>query len=68
MIHIRIAYVAIGVSYVAVMATILGACQPFHRHWQINPNPGGKLYDIIHHITIANCFPIQIIACLPPRF
>ncbi|KAF7509410.1 hypothetical protein GJ744_008133 [Endocarpon pusillum] len=40
MIHIRIAYVAIGVSYVAVMATILGACQPFHHHWQINPNPG----------------------------
>ncbi|ERF76938.1 hypothetical protein EPUS_02650 [Endocarpon pusillum Z07020] len=40
MIHIRIAYVAIGVSYVAVMATLLGACQPFHRHWQINPNPG----------------------------
>lgn len=68
MIHIRVAYVVIGVSYVAVMATILGACQPFHRHWQINPNPGGKLGHIIPHITIANFLLIQTIACLPPRW
>lgn len=40
-IRIQIAYVAIGISYVAVMATILGACQPFDHYWQINPYPGG---------------------------
>jgi hypothetical protein len=41
-IRIHIAYVAIGVTYVVVMATLLGACQPFNHYWQINPNPGGK--------------------------
>jgi hypothetical protein len=40
-IRIRIAYVLIGVTYVVVMAIILGACRPFNHHWQINPNPGG---------------------------
>lgn len=41
-IRIHIAYVAIGVSYIVVMATILGACRPFNHYWQINPNPGGQ--------------------------
>ncbi len=44
--RIRIAYVAIGVTYVVVMATLLGACRPFPRHWQINPNPGSRLLAI----------------------
>jgi hypothetical protein len=30
-IHIQIAYVAIGVTYVTVIATILGACSPLYR-------------------------------------
>lgn len=42
-IRIQIAYVAIGVTYVVVMATLLGACQPFHHFWQINPDPGGNI-------------------------
>lgn len=42
-IRIQIAYVAIAVTYVVVMATILGACQPFNHYWQINPNPGGMI-------------------------
>jgi hypothetical protein len=40
-IRIQIAYIAIGVTYIVVMGTILGACQPFNHYWQINPNPGG---------------------------
>jgi hypothetical protein len=41
-IRIMIAYIAIGVTYLVVIATILGACQPFNHYWQINPNPGGR--------------------------
>ena len=49
-IRIQIAYVAICVSYVVVMATILGACQPFDHYWQINPNPGGIFPAAAHGI------------------
>ena len=41
-IRIQVAYAAIGVTYIVVMASILGACQPFNHYWQINPNPGGE--------------------------
>ena len=39
-IRVHIAYAAIGVTYVAVMGTLLGSCQPFNHYWQIHPNPG----------------------------
>lgn len=52
-IRIQIAYMAISVTYLAVIATIVGACQPFNHYWQINPNPGGRLPAVYHQIH--NC-------------
>ena len=37
----RIGFIVIGVSYVIVITAILAGCgTPFHKNWQINPNPG----------------------------
>lgn len=41
-IRIQIAYIAIGMTYLVIIATIFGACRPFNHYWQINPNPGGR--------------------------
>lgn len=42
--HLRmrviIAYVLLGVTYLAVVLTLCLSCQPMHHFWQISPNPG----------------------------
>lgn len=38
--RIKIGLVAVGVTYVATILSILLGCQPFHKNWQINPDPG----------------------------
>ncbi|KAH7031430.1 uncharacterized protein B0I36DRAFT_409779 [Microdochium trichocladiopsis] len=38
--QVKIAYVAIGVSYVVVTLAVLLGCQPFRHNWQIKPDPG----------------------------
>jgi hypothetical protein len=37
---VRLAYVILPVTYLAVALTILCSCQPFHHFWQISPDPG----------------------------
>ncbi|KAL3460872.1 hypothetical protein BJX64DRAFT_173943 [Aspergillus heterothallicus] len=38
--RVRVAYILLGVTYLAVALTILLSCQPMHRFWQISPDPG----------------------------
>lgn len=38
--RVRIAYVLLGVTYLATALTILLSCHPMNRFWQINPDPG----------------------------
>lgn len=40
--RVRIAYVLLGVTYLATALSILLSCQPMHKFWQINPDPGSK--------------------------
>lgn len=39
-IRIRIGAVLLAVSYLATILSMLLSCQPFHRLWQIYPDPG----------------------------
>ncbi|KAI1075674.1 hypothetical protein F5B20DRAFT_594814 [Whalleya microplaca] len=39
-IRVRIAYVFLGITYIAVALSILLGCQPMPKYWQIYPNPG----------------------------
>ena len=40
--RIRIGYVFIVITYLAVMLSINLGCLPYSLNWQINPNPGSK--------------------------
>ena len=41
-IRIRIGAVLLAVTYVATILAILLGCRPFHRQWQIYPDPGSE--------------------------
>lgn len=41
--RVRIAYVLLAVTYLATGLTIVLSCQPMHKFWQINPDPGSTL-------------------------
>ena len=38
--RIKIGLVAVGVTYVVTILSILLGCQPLRKNWQINPDPG----------------------------
>ncbi|KAJ5379165.1 hypothetical protein N7509_012284 [Penicillium cosmopolitanum] len=38
--RVRIAYVILGVTWIATQLSLLLSCQPFHAFWQVAPNPG----------------------------
>lgn len=39
-IRIYVGYVLVIVSYLIVIINLFSGCRPFHRYWQINPDPG----------------------------
>lgn len=39
-IRIRIGLVAVVVTYIATILSILLGCMPMHKNWQIFPDPG----------------------------
>lgn len=41
--RVRMAYVLLIVTYLATALSIVLSCQPMHKFWQINPDPGSKL-------------------------
>jgi hypothetical protein len=76
-IRLQIAYIAISVTYLVVIAITLGACQPFNHYWQINPDPGGRPPTIYNQIpqslTIsllrsmhACCLLLEVLRCRCP--
>ncbi|KGO65639.1 hypothetical protein PITC_007570 [Penicillium italicum] len=38
--RVRVGYIILGVTYIAIALSLLLSCQPFHAFWQINPDPG----------------------------
>lgn len=40
--RVKIAYFMLGASYIMVCLTLLLSCQPMHKFWQINPDPGSE--------------------------
>ncbi|OJJ69897.1 hypothetical protein ASPBRDRAFT_45193 [Aspergillus brasiliensis CBS 101740] len=51
-IRIRIAYIAIAVTYIAVILSILVGCHPIQKNWQIYPNPGNYCQPAVSHIDV----------------
>ncbi|KAI4096053.1 MAG: hypothetical protein LQ339_007069 [Xanthoria mediterranea] len=52
-IRIRIGAVLLAVSYLATILSMLLSCQPFHRLWQIYPDPGNLCYPAISTLYVA---------------
>lgn len=46
-VRIHVAYVLIGVTYIATICSILFGCRPMHKNWQINPNPGSTSIHLL---------------------
>jgi hypothetical protein len=42
-IPIYVGFVLVIGSLLASVITIFSACQPFHKNWQINPDPGSEI-------------------------
>ncbi|KAF7174023.1 hypothetical protein CNMCM5623_006329 [Aspergillus felis] len=51
-IRVRVAYVAIGVTYLTVILSILCGCYPMHKNWQIYPDPGIHCQPAISPIDV----------------
>jgi hypothetical protein len=41
--RIYFGFVLIVVTWITVISCVMFTCQPFHKNWQINPNPGSML-------------------------
>lgn len=66
-IRVRIAYVFIGVTYIATICSILFGCHPMHKNWQIYPNPGSTSL-VIFNDFILKLTGVKISASRPsPR-
>lgn len=50
--RVRIAYVLLGVTYLAAGLSIVLGCQPIHKYWQINPDPGSKFPVMVIYRTM----------------
>ncbi|KAL4904740.1 hypothetical protein BDW74DRAFT_178822 [Aspergillus multicolor] len=51
-IRVRIAYVLIGATYIAVICSILFGCHPMHKNWQIYPDPGNYCQPAVSKIDV----------------
>ncbi|KAI9732407.1 MAG: hypothetical protein M1834_001615 [Cirrosporium novae-zelandiae] len=49
-VRVNIGYVFIGVTYVATVLSIHLGCRPYHKNWQINPDPGNYCQPAISKI------------------
>ncbi|KAH6887566.1 hypothetical protein B0T10DRAFT_538971 [Thelonectria olida] len=51
-VRVWLGYTLIIVTYVACIASILFSCVPFHKLWQINPNPGNICQPAVNRVNI----------------
>ncbi|KAK7428205.1 hypothetical protein QQZ08_005271 [Neonectria magnoliae] len=57
-------YIGLGLiasTYLAVVCSILFSCQPFHRFWQINPDPGNLCQPALSKLYIFMVVSLNIV-------
>lgn len=62
--RVRIAFAAIGVTYVATILSIMLGCLPFHKNWQIYPDPGNHCQPAISHINLYVTVVLNVVTDL----
>jgi len=68
--RIRIGYAVVICTYIATELSILFGCHPFHKNWQIYPNPGNHCQPAISKIdlyvtVILNVFSDAYLLSIP---
>ncbi|PLB49145.1 hypothetical protein P170DRAFT_455878 [Aspergillus steynii IBT 23096] len=51
-IRIRLAYLFVAATYIAVICSILFGCHPMSKNWQIYPDPGNYCQPAVSHIDV----------------
>lgn len=51
-VRVKVAYVLIGVTYIAVICSILFGCHPMKKNWQIHPDPGNYCQPAVSKIDV----------------
>ncbi|KAJ5574054.1 uncharacterized protein N7459_008481 [Penicillium hispanicum] len=60
-IPVYVGFVLVSVSFLASIITAFAACQPFHKYWQINPNPGNICQPAISKAIVWVTFIANIV-------
>ncbi|KAI5801656.1 hypothetical protein DFH27DRAFT_482147 [Peziza echinospora] len=63
-VRVRIAFIAIGVTYLATILSILFGCHPFHKNWQINPDPGNVCQPAVSKINLYVTVVLNVVTDL----
>ncbi|KAL1649513.1 hypothetical protein SLS58_001569 [Diplodia intermedia] len=53
--RVKVGWFLIGMSYIAVLLTILLGCRSFPKNWQIHPNPGNHCQPAVSEL---NCYVV----------
>ncbi|KAJ5888370.1 hypothetical protein N7495_008411 [Penicillium taxi] len=59
--RVKISYVVLAITFVAVICSIYLSCQPFHKFWQINPNPGNQCLPAISNVFVLTTVVLNIL-------
>ncbi|KAJ5220365.1 hypothetical protein N7468_009569 [Penicillium chermesinum] len=62
--RVRGAYILLGVTWLAAQLSLLLSCQPFHRFWQVNPDPGNICQPTKSPVYVYVCVIFDIITDL----
>ncbi|KAE8145823.1 hypothetical protein BDV25DRAFT_144306 [Aspergillus avenaceus] len=62
--RIRLAYVFIATTYMAVICSILFGCHPMHKNWQIHPDPGNYCQPAVSHIDVYVTVTLNVVTDL----
>ncbi|KAJ5625919.1 hypothetical protein N7510_002228 [Penicillium lagena] len=60
-IPIYVGFLFVITSFLASIVTIFATCRPFHKNWQINPNPGNVCQPAIAKPVIAVTFAANLL-------
>ncbi|KXJ93553.1 hypothetical protein Micbo1qcDRAFT_183229 [Microdochium bolleyi] len=58
--RVLLACLSVAASWLAVQLTLFCSCVPFHRDWQIQPDPGNRCYAAVSRPFLVMCLLMDI--------
>ncbi|PHH60400.1 hypothetical protein CDD82_2309 [Ophiocordyceps australis] len=60
LVRIYMGFGFLGISWIIVMSNLYLSCRPFHKNWQINPDPGNVCYPAVSRQIVWVYFAFNI--------